>query len=173
MQPAIDAVDQTLQTLWNCVTQRLGEDKSSSKQDPHEKESHPGAQLDALAEYLTELQGNVKTMHLELLNMTSTIKSRYLEEIQESIQKLQNLDRLVQNLSLRLGAARESMARNKRDLQENMALKLALLEEVSNRFVEYDRHNRQRKGQQLVVGMSIFVVVFAAGVILFRWFRAN
>lgn len=173
MQPAIAAVEQTLQALWNCVTHRLDEFKPTSKHETHEEEVHPGTQLNALEQYLSELQGTVKSMHLELLGMTSNIKSRYLEEIQESMQKLNNLDRLVQNLSLRLGTARESMARNKRDLRENMALKLLLLDDVSNRFQEYDKLNRQRKGQQVIISLSIFVLAFAVGMVFFRWFNAN
>lgn len=173
MQPAIEAVHETLQILWNCISQRLhlapGTETSDKNQDPLD----PAAQLLELEGYLEDLRSKVNAMDAELMEITGDIKSRYLGEIKESVEKLQNLEQLVVNLSLRLTAARNSMSLSRHELREKMRPKLQLLDDVSARFNEYDKRNRQRRGQQLVGGLSIFFLSLAVSVVFTKWFRVS
>ena len=162
LQPVVDAVDQTLQALWARIGRHFGA----------ECDVHPAAQLLALLAHLNELQNNVKAMNLQLIDMTAEIKSRYLVEIQKSIQKLEHVDQLVRNLSLRLTAARETMARSRRELLENVAQKVAVLQEVSARFHEYDRRNRKWRFQQFIAALSVLVLALATTFVSFCWFSA-
>lgn len=174
MQPAIEAVHETLQALWNCVSQRLhlvsgGHESSDKSQNP----LGPSEQLREIEEYLEDLQNNINEMDAELIEMTGDIKARYLGEIKESMEKLRNLEQLVTNLSLRLTAAKNSMALTRHELREKIGAKLELLDDVSARFNEYDRKNRQRRGQQLIGGLSIFVLSLAVGVVFTKWFNVR
>lgn len=167
MEPAIDAVQETLRVLYSRIDQKFCGGEHYTK-DLGEHEAVPGAQLEALQVNLDKLRHNVSALEADLIDMTTEVKILCLKEIQEGVQKLQQLDQQVLSLSLRLNAARESMAISRLEMVDKIGLKLKMMEEVSQRFQEYDRKNRQQKGQQLVWGLSIFVMTLAISCIFLK-----
>lgn len=170
---AVDAVDQSLQVLWTRVNHNFDKGEASLAPEAEDPRLQPGAQLKELEIYLKELRNNVNALETELKGVTVDIKSRYLEEIQENILKLRDLERLIESLSLRLSTARKGMAHSRRQLKDTVAPKMELLEEVSKRFHEYDVRNRQRKGLQIVIALSLFVLLVAMGAIMYRRYRSE
>ena len=127
----------------------------------------PKEQLDMLTDYLRKLSREVEDLHQEISETTLRLKSHFRLQLQTSVQKLDKLDEMLKELTVRLDDSRKRMQNSKEVMTEDMAEKIAVLEFVAKRFNEYDQTVRQRRITQL----TFFLCFVIVGVILYGLFQ--
>lgn len=123
-------------------------------------------QLAHLSNYLNELQESVRKVQNELASTTLQLEEHYQREISNSMNMLDTLDHTLYVLSARLERAKVSIATSKAMLGSTTVEKVAALEYISAKFAEYDQLNRHRRVQQLIVALVVVVMLICGYMIV-------
>ncbi|RLV93144.1 hypothetical protein JA1_002676 [Spathaspora sp. JA1] len=119
-------------------------------------------ELESLEQYLADLKLQTQDLTTQLSNNRELIRSKYREEINNNINKLNQVSEQLKVLEERSNSFKERITEENMAMSQDMIEKLELLENINIRMREYSRVKKSRRVKQLQVFISVAVVVFLA-----------
>lgn len=124
--------------------------------------------LDKLSQYL----GDVRTSTLDILTHLDSnkdhLKEKFRSEINDNVDKLDEIISIVNTLEFRLNHVRSKVSLNKQIMSQDLSPKLALLEKIDKRIAEYAKSSRRRHFRQL---STTVVLLLALGLLYTVYIR--
>ncbi|KAK6464527.1 hypothetical protein DFJ63DRAFT_317822 [Scheffersomyces coipomensis] len=116
--------------------------------------------LNALEDYLDLLNYQTKELMNRLIEDKEELKNKYQKDINDSLNRLQDLSQELSHLETKLTILRNKINNDKSFMTEELMEKLKILEYVDEKLKDYTVISRIRRFKQFNISISVIILVF-------------